>query len=522
MRELGLLFLLLCNLVLCQNTYNKNFIDNACVNANDGHSSLKYILLQEKASFIIKKSIEYLRSTQTTKTILCKEKNKDCITQFEGEWPSYMEMKIMFPYLRGKSKVRDSNLFTTLAIYNSLYEMLLLYPEWYEYVQPVIDRALLNILNYKNGCQFNFWNKLAPNKKLRFRDKKNYQPYVRRPTNFKLKTKFINNAANVTEDADDTSTAYLALWLRKKFNEQHGYQDTLIHHFDDLVYLPYEIFDQYRDTNRNNRHWMNYVYGDEYETGAYLTWLGQEHSFKKWKKWSMFNKLLITLLHNMVFFAPISECFPFAYTPYIPYGANDMCPVVNANVLSCLSAYHFIEQSKGAKSAIQYVSKKIFDGHYDFQGVYYPNRYSLPYYSSEAYYHGLHHFLFDSAMNKLKKDMLELQHPDGYWYSRKIVNNRDTIQSSVYALNALLNIALIQKDYSLLPNITKGIEWLLKQYHRHQNGVYLKGGIFFTGGTVVRLHLCWTSDALTTALSMKAMSKYKYLVENYMACHYEK
>lgn len=427
-------------------------------------------------------------------------------------------MKIMFPYLGGKKKVRDSNLFCNLAIHNSLYEVFFIQPKFFFKYRDLTDRVFKDILTYRNGCTFNFWKALPPNRKLRGKDRKGYQPYVRRPSNYNLITKFINNAANVTEDADDTSTAYLALFLRKKFSELHSISDTLLENLlMDLIYSPEEIFDKFRDTNRHNRHWMNYIYGDENETGAFLTWLGNEYHFKNWKKWKIFKRLLVTLLHNMVFFSPISECYPFPYKPYIPYGSNDLCPVVNCNVLTTLTAYNVLNKSSGSQSAIKLISNKIFKGNYDFQGIYYPNRFSLPYYASEAYYKGLKHPLFDSAMNILKYDLVNLQHPTGYWISRKILNKGDTIQSTVYALNALLNISLIQKDYSTLPNIAKGLTWLFKRYLNYHSGAYLPGGVFFTGGTVVRLHLHWTSDALTTALSMKALAKYQLFFQDYVS-----
>ena len=46
------------------------------------------------------------------------------------------------------------------------------------------------------------------------------QPYIRRPTNFKLKLKYINNAANVVEDSDDTALAYASMILRKKYKKK--------------------------------------------------------------------------------------------------------------------------------------------------------------------------------------------------------------------------------------------------------------------------------------------------------------
>ena len=84
----------------------------------------------------------------------------------------------------------------------------------------MLDNSFKKIMSYENKGQFNFWNLLPPNRLLKKGDIKGLQPLVRRPTHYKLKSKYINNAANVTNDADDTGLAYSALLLRKKIKSR--------------------------------------------------------------------------------------------------------------------------------------------------------------------------------------------------------------------------------------------------------------------------------------------------------------
>lgn len=464
--------------------------------------NLKFI--GEKAlNYIVEEMIKEENQQHQTKS---SEKKREI--KYPGEWENFMRMRIPFPYLGGKRKYLDANHFTVATIHNSLSEVYLLYPQ-YKQLNDVLDAAFSRIMAYKNGCAFNFWNLLTPNITLKRKYKKKEQPWVRRPTNFKLKTKFINNAANVTEDSDDTAQAYLAAFLRKKRKILNSEKTDSL----DLLDTPYQLFDQYLDTNRKNRHWMNYTNGDWYETGAFLTWFGEEYKFKKWNPNAISINLLKILMHNAVFFAPISECFPHPFKPYIPYGTNDLCSTVNANILTTICAYNEFDKSRGAKNALRWLSQIISEGRYEFSTIYYPNRFSLPYSISEAYLKGAP--FHDTTINKLKTDLIKLQNHDGSWTSRKIVNKRDTIQSTIYALNALVSILLKTNDETLIPYIEKGFDFLIKNIkYKNLNELYWKGGVFFSGGTVVKLILNWESDALTTSLAVKSIFRYLKYIEN--------
>lgn len=104
------------------------------------------------------------------------------------------------------------------SIHNSLAKIYLKYPE-YSNIPNMLDLSFERIMAYKSGDEFNFWNLLPPMRKLK-NDIVGKQPLVRRPTHYKLKTKYINNAANIANDNDDTALGYIAIALRNRIKEK--------------------------------------------------------------------------------------------------------------------------------------------------------------------------------------------------------------------------------------------------------------------------------------------------------------
>jgi len=261
--------------------------------------------------------IAYLEAIQITET-------QDGV-RYKGEWPTQMCLQRNFVML-GKSRcLDDSNCFSVASIHNILAQIYLSYPE-YEQIPPMLDPAFEQVMTYKHGDVFNFWKLLPPTRNLKRGVVPYPQPMVRRPTNFDLYGIYVNNAANVVEDADDTAFAYIAMALRKKILESYPLADE--HHFDtDSLGI---ILDGYRDKNRKNRHWFNMYSGNDHDTGAYLTWLGKEYEFEKWN-------FFFDTFHDIFFLAPFSECYPHPYKPYIPYGSNNIDAVVNSNVINALT-----------------------------------------------------------------------------------------------------------------------------------------------------------------------------------------
>jgi hypothetical protein len=369
----------------------------------------------------------------------------------------------------------------------------------------MLDLSFEKTMSYRNGDKFNFWNLLPPNRNLKRNDIIGEQPLVRRPTNYNLTSKYINKAANVVEDADDTGLAYTAIALRKKYKKESI--DSLSLEIKSIA----AIFDEYRDINRNNRHWYNYLNGNDHETGAYLTWLANEYQFKHWN-------ILKVVGHNATFYLPFSECYPHAYKPYLPYGSNDLDGVVNANVLSTLSYYDDLN-SEGVNSAIRFIEKKSKRKKYDRVGIYYPNRYHFPYAVCKAYANGVEKL--EPSTDYLLSYLIDTQNEDGSWSARQILNKKDKLQSTVYAVNALIYIGDFEQKKTIKP-IENAIKFILKNSINDKDGIHWKGGVFFSGGTVVRNILWWKSDAYTTAIILAAFANYrKHLEEKYDIDHFK-
>lgn len=431
--------------------------------------------------------IQFLEKTQRKET--------DPGKYYRGEWPSFMTLRTSYFFLGSKNSTEDSNCFAVASTHNALAKIYLLYPE-YDNILPMLDLSFEKIMSYRNGDKFNFWNLLPPNRKLKKGDIIGQQHLVRRPTNYKLKSKYINNAANVTEDADDTGLAYTAIALRKQYKKQ--LKDSICLETHSVA----PIFEAYKDIKRNNRHWYNYITGNDHNTGAYLTWLGDEYEFKNWN-------ILKVIGHNATFYLPFSECYPHPYQPYIPYGTNDLDGVVNANVLSTLSYYNELDAS-GVESAVRFIEKKSKRKKYDRVGIYYPNRYHFPYAVSKAYVNGVDR-LKESTIH-IQDYLLEKQNKEGSWSARQILNKKDKLQSTAYALNALINIGDFE-DQRVKDAINKGIGYVMKNAIMDSDGIHWEGGVFFSGGTVVRNILWWKSDAYTTTIILSAFANYRRYLE---------
>lgn len=434
-------------------------------------------------------SLQYLQKNQRQQT--------NVGHWYRGEWPTQMCMERGFLLLGTKKEIEDSNCFAVAATHNTLAQIYLSNPE-YSNIPAMLDLAFLKILDYKNGPSFNFWNLLPPTRKLKRGDIIGKQPYVRRPTNYPLGSGYINRAANVVDDADDTSLGLIATILRERIKEKDHEDDTLAS--GNTTIAP--IFEKYRDQNRNNWQWYNFLHSYDRKTGAYMTWLGQEYEFEEWS-------VIKGLLHNAIFYLPMSECHPHPYKAYIPYGSNDVDGVVNANVLNALSLHNELNAS-GVEPAIKYIEQKSKNRKFDRVGSYYPNRYQFPYAVTQAYSNGV--YQLEKSVGYLTQFLVETQDEDGGWSSRRVVSKKDRLQSTAYSLNALVNSGNFEQHKTKI-SIEKAIDFLLKKAISDSDGMHWKGGVFFSGGTVVRNHLVWKSDAYTTAIITSAFAKYKKYLE---------
>lgn len=441
--------------------------------------------LYSKTITHIEQGIAYLEAAQ--------QKENDSIFKFKGEWETQMSMHFWFPLLGGENSSYDSNCFSVTTIHNILGNIYLAYPEYYQ-IPSMLDLAFDRIMNYQSGGTFNFWNLLPPNKPHKIFEKETNE-LVRRPNNFPLKIKFMLKAANVTNDADDTAAGLMAIYLRNKIKGNE---------IPDSLNNIHEIFDSYTDMERRNRHWYNFWQGQGSESGAYLTWLGGEHEFTK--GWNPVQELF----HLSTFYLPFSKMYPHAYEPYIPYGSNDLDLVVNANVLNVLSVYKN-QKSKAQEDAIDFIESAIEDQNYNYAATYYPNQYHIPYYVSKAYKNGVYELQKSSEL--IESFILTEFFEENKWVSRDIINKGDQLQSTVLAVNSLLNISGIQSEKSE-EAIISGIEYVFSNAKEKDKGIFWEGGVFFSGGTLVRHVLHWKSDAVTTALVLEALISFRSQLES--------
>ncbi len=433
----------------------------------------------------INKGLAYLKAAQ--------QKENDSIFKFKGEWESQMSMNFWFPLLGGENSYYDSNCFSVSTIHNILANIYLEYPEYSEML-PMLDLAFDRIMEYQSDGTFNFWNLLPPTKPHRWFEKDTDQ-LVRRPNNFPLKTKFMLKAANVTNDADDTAAGLMAINLRNKIKNNQ---------IPDSLNNIHKIFDGYTDSDRRNRLWYNFWQGQGPESGAYLTWFGDE--FESANRWNLVQEFF----HLSTFFLPFSKMFPHAYQAYIPYGSNDLDPVVNANVLSVFSVYNN-QKSKAQEEAIDFIEGDIKDRNYNYAATYYPNRYHIPYYVSKAYKNGVGEL--HKSCELIESFVLNKYFEENKWVSRDIINKEDQLHSTILAVNSLLNISGIESEKSE-EAIISGIEYIFSNAIENENEVFWEGGVFFSGGTLVRHVLHWKSDAVTTSLVLEALVNFRSQLES--------
>ncbi len=422
-------------------------------------------------------SINYLTQSQCDTTITG--------IKYKGEWDVSMELTEPFFFIGGKQKKRDSNCFTLSAIHNFLSEIYLADTTQFQ-IKPSLLKAFSEIQTFRNGERFNFWKLLPPKRDYRFGQEPKPIPLVRRPTNFRLRNRFINKTCNVAEDADDTSLGNLASFYH---NIIFG---------DSLDLTEAKTYDEYLDQNRKNRNWFNIMFHGMPNSGAFLTWHGKEHQFKYWNK-------LRSAFNGAFVFVPISPSFPKAYKPWVPFMANEVDIVVNANVLTYLAMTNQIDKSIGKKGAVFVIDELLKRERWWNTAIYYPNAYHIHYAIARSYAAGLTELR--NSCEKILDHLLKTQKGDGSFESENWLNNYDKIQSTTYALHALLDLS---KNDMIVPkqNIDKAVEYLLSKAKVENGKVSWDGGVFFTGGTFVRGIMVWKSDAYTTAMIAKCLQFY--------------
>ncbi len=421
----------------------------------------------------IRKSLTFIKENQQTASIANKH--------FAGEWPTFMQMRTEFILLGNQKKVYDSNCFALAGLINLLADIYR-HDSSLQVIPPMLDRAYPQLISYRDSNGYNFWPLMTPNGKMRWKeDSIRTDVKVRRPIQFKISNTYIRRAANIMNDNDDTAQGMLAEWNYKNITKVENQP------------LRTQTFDAFRDTLRNNIHYYNHFARDPRSSGAFITWRGEEHYFPT-------ANLIKLLINNTLFLTPRSTAYPTAYVPYMPYGSNDVDAVVNANILSTLAVLNL--KSAGTAGATAFIEQKIKRHKWSRAGVYYPNRYQLHYSVIKSWSNGASSL--SNCIAPLVDHIKRTQLPNGSFESRKIVNRKDIVQSTAYALNAMLK-AGHPNQTGLWIQIEKAATFLVSTVKQKDQGLYWEGGVYFSGGTVIRNTLYWKSDALTTAIIVESL-----------------
>ena len=421
------------------------------------------------------------------------EQNTSDIPGFEyaGEWPAYIHFRTGFLLLSNpKNGVYDSNCFALAGIQNILAGIYLKRPDLIQ-IPGMLDRSASRLMTFYNNGGFNFWPLLPPGGRMYMFHKNRSETLVRRPVQYKLYSPFIRKAANVVNDNDDTSQGLLALSLLSRVKNQQGFNN-------DFSISMSPLLSYWRDTARESQHWFNIIHFDKRESGAFLTWRALEAPFPSWN-------IPRLLWNNAIFLFPGSTLYPKAFTPYSPYGCNDVDAVVNANVLSAL-ALNGEAQSPGVKESVAFIESKIKRKKWSRAGIYYPNRYNLHYATMRAYHAGIQEL--EPSVDLLISHMKKTTQKNGSFHSRRIVNKNDRTQSSIYALHALLS-AGSPRERGTEDMIHTTLRYLISQLRNHNNGMCIEGGVYFSGGTVIRNTMYWKSDVYSSTLVLDCLLMYQ-------------
>jgi hypothetical protein len=425
----------------------------------------------------IDSAIQFILNSQKKNTIIGKS--------YAGEWPVDMHLTSPYFFIGKKQKAEDSNCFTISAIYNALAEVYML-DSSRKVLLPSLLLASKEIRSYGFHNQFNFWKKLKPTRNLKLAFEPSPQPFVHRPTNFHLKSRFINNTGNVPEDADDTSLGNLSLLYENKI---FGTKNSI---------ASWEVFDNYLDINRKNRNWFNVLFHSDANSGAFMTWLHPEFEYNKWNP-------IKTAINTLLIFVPGSTARPEPYEPWVPFGANDIDVVVNANVLSYLSKSNQLQKSKGHVKAIALIENRLKKKNWFNNSVYYPNQFHIHSSVTKAYASGI--LDLKKSAEIILEDIFQKQKEDGRFESQSFINNRDVVQSTANALSAMLDCKKMGLN---VPDskIENAIKFLLSQKKTNNNEIHWDAGVYFSGGTLLRNILFWKSEAYTTSAIINCFERY--------------
>ncbi|MCK9411037.1 MAG: hypothetical protein M0Q53_01975 [Prolixibacteraceae bacterium] len=392
--------------------------------------------------------------------------------KYKGEWPSEIVNLKDLPILGSKGySCYDSNCFVTSSIHNILAEIYLNDPS-YRQIPTILELSVENILSFKSGNSFNFWHELRVPENIRNRFTEKNKITRRRSNHFNYTSGYTSCLFNIFNDADDSAEAFRSVSLYNKICKLNGLSDRMVWKPDSIGW----VFNKYRDIDRSHINYYNFYNAHGKNTGAFLTWFGNE-------RYSTF-------------------LFPERKDHNLPLGINDIDCVVNANVLTSLAEYGE-ENSKEAKQALNWIFKMVEKEKCNSCGYYYPSCFSLFYALSKAISKGV--AVREDVIQKAINQMVNSQKIDGSW-GDEIEGNE--LHCSLYALNALIDLCN-KSDSQLRMIIEKGLNFVEGSANIDSGFCYWEGGAFFSVGGIARKSHIWRSRAYTTALAAEALGSFK-------------
>lgn len=413
----------------------------------------------ENIDELIDGAIAYLNGTQIKETRYPHA--------FRGEWHGIYENRKTIPILGVKGKeFFDSNCFITASIHNILAEIYLQNPV-FTAIPVMLDYSMDNILKFENNGAFNFWHLLPV-------EIANDTVLKRRSNGHVWRNKFVVNQFNIVDDADDTAAALRSIKLYNNVKRVNLEQQCCLNEPDSI----YRIFKAFKDVNRDKANWYNRIKKHGRNTGAFLTWFGEEN---------------LKLFYK-----------PSKTNTNLPLGRNDIDCVVNANILIALADYNEIEML--TEDTRIYIERIIEEGTCNDCEIYYPTPNSFVYSIAKAIDKGFE--LEQHFINVLVTDLLNNQNKNGTW---KAYKSESELQSTLLATNALLSLQG-HCDFDLILAIDTAMKYILSELKRDGEYCFWDAGVYFSLGGFTGDAQLWRSQAYTTALALEALVQFKKII----------
>jgi hypothetical protein len=289
----------------------------------------------ENIDSIVQKSIQFLTNAQMTS-------QQDIYSP--GEWPTNMRTYLL-PSVLGVGQpfslpIQEPTAFTTASVVNLLSEIYEIDPQISQ-IPAMIRLATTSFYLYKDKDLYSYYQwKEYRGQKVRGPLAKGYAP------------NFFSGLTNIPNDADTTSSTYMALANADRIQQAKPYSEFKLP--NGLL----QALTEFRDVKRKPHYYDRFL--QVKASGAYLTWFYDEE-----------NPKMPGLLAK-----PDKGA-------RIPFGKNDVDCVVNANVLRLLAATQNTK-TPGYESSCQLLNENILNDQYAQCGIYYPNAYGVTFSISNA------------------------------------------------------------------------------------------------------------------------------------------